>query len=265
MSPYYLGPNAIPVPDFQKGIIKESREIKIDYQYHWGTNDITNSINLGLYIPLLKDRIALEFYGVIYEHFNTGQDLILERRIRYRDGRGSAIGDFYFATIIQLLRNHKILPDLAFRMACKTASGNKLGNARYIDAPGYFFDLSMGKSLTGNSSAVALRLHAMAGFYSWQMNLPNNRQNDAILFGLGLDLEYKKWILNNALKGYYGYLGNEEVIVGNPDDPVIFRDRPVLYVLEFGRNIGSSTLSLKYTSPLNDFYYQSLGLSFIFR
>ncbi len=77
-------------------------------------------------------------------------ETILERRVRYLDGKGTANGDFYFSTIIQLLKKEK-LPEVALRMACRTASGNNLGSARYTDAPGYFLDISLGKP-SGKSS-----------------------------------------------------------------------------------------------------------------
>jgi len=260
-SPYYLGPNAIPVPHSEKGKIKDKVELKTRFYSHISSGDKTQNIHLSLYIPLAKNKVAIEFYGVPYETFKMDYETVLERRVRYQDGEGTAIGDFYFSTIIQILKKEN-LPEVAFRIAGKTASGNNLGYARYTDAPGYFFDVSFGKDFIFNQEqSFFIRPHGMFGFYSWQMNLPDNQQNDAILYGFGLDLNYKTWFLNNVIEGNSGYFGEESVIVGNKDQAVVFKDRPMLYRLEAGKNFDWLSLSLGYQLPIQHFQYQYLNTS----
>jgi hypothetical protein len=219
---------------------------------------------MSLYIPIVKNIIAVEFYGVPFESYNMDYETILERRVRYLEGKGTASGDFYFSTIIQLLKKEK-LPEVAFRMACRTASGNNLGSARYTDAPGYFFDFSLGKNFTlGKKAAFILRPHGMIGFHVWQMNLPDNKQNDAMLYGFGADIQYNSWFLNNAIEGYSGYFGDELVPVGNKDDPVPFKDRPMLFRLDAGKELGWIRLSIGYQLALNHFQYDNLKASVTF-
>jgi hypothetical protein len=43
-------------------------------------------------------------YGVIIEHFAFSEEIRNERYSRIEDGKGYAIGDFYFSTLIQLLK-----------------------------------------------------------------------------------------------------------------------------------------------------------------
>ncbi len=263
-SPYYLGPNALPVPESEKGFVKDRYEFRVGYESHISTGDKTQNLFLCLYIPLVKNIVAVEFYGVPIEHYKIDEKTVIERRIRNISGEGYAAGDFYFGTVIQILKDKKF-PDVALRMSCRTASGSKLSNARFTDAPGYFFDISFGKNLLFNNKYFnKLRFHSMIGFYSWQMNLPNNRQNDAILFGLGVDLSIKKFLVSNALDGYIGYFGNQEVIVVNKDKPVLFKDRPVVYRLEITKESKVIDLILGYQLGIKNFPYQTIKFSLLF-
>ena len=49
---------------------------------------------------------------------------------------------------------------------------------------------------------------SMGGIFVWQINQNRQNQNDAPLFGLGLNLEGKNWALSPAFRGYSGYLNN---------------------------------------------------------
>jgi len=263
-SPYYTGPNALPVPFSQKGRVKDRFELRMDLESHVSKGDKTQDVFFDCYIPLVKSIIALEFYGVPVEHYKMDEPTVIERRVRNRSGEGFATGDIYFSTIIQVIKNQR-MPDIALRMACKTASGSQLSDARNTDAPGYFFDLSLGKDVMFTDKFIhKIRIHGMIGFYSWQMNLPENRQNDAILFGAGLDLNFSRFYLNNSLDGYLGYFGNELVIVGDKEEPVPFRDRSIVYRLDIMKQTDHFDFGLGYQVGLNDFIYQSFKASLIY-
>jgi len=263
-SPYYLGPNALPIPFSQKGCIKEQFEFRMDIEGHFSKGDKTQDVFLDCYLPLLKNKIAFEFYGYPVEHYDVDEPTIIERRGRHRDGEGYATGDFYFSAILQLFRNKKI-PDIALRMACKTASGSDVSEARNTDAPGYFFDLSFGKDLLFVDNFIRkIRFHGMVGFYSWQMNLTENRQNDAVLFGAGVDISFTGFYMNHTLDGYYGYFGDEMVIVGNRDHPVPFKDRPLVYRLDLMKQTNRVDFGLGYQLGFNDFIYQTIKGSIVY-
>ena len=94
------------------------------------------------------------------------------------------------------------------------ASGTNLGEARFTDGPGYFFDISTGKNIRFNHSI--LRLYGMAGFYAYQTFDIEHLQNDCFLYGAGTDLHLKKFILSQSIAGYSGYLD-----IG--DKPLVYR------------------------------------------
>ena len=263
-SPYYQGPNALPVPFSQKGKVKDRFEVRTDLEGHFSNGDKTQDILIDCYLPLVKNKIAVEFYGVPVEHYKMDEPTVIERRARNRSGEGYSAGDFYFSTIFQVIKDKK-MPDVALRMACKTASGAKLSDARYTDAPGYFFDLSLGKDLLFTDKFVQkIRFHGMIGFYSWQMNLPENPQNDAVLYGAGLDLSFSGFCINNSLEGYSGYFGKELVIVTDKEDPVPFNDRPIIYRLDIMKQTDYFDFGLGYQLGVKDFLYQTFKVSLIY-
>ena len=109
------------------------------------------------------------------------------------------------------------------------------------------YELSEDYDLNGQNKVV-LRPHAMAGFYVWQMHGYDQFQNDAILYGMGVDLELPILSITNSVGGYYGYLG-----IG---------DRPMVYRL----NISSKrdalfNYELRLQQGLRDFEYTSVRIA----
>jgi hypothetical protein len=260
-SPYYFGPNALSIPTSEKGIVKDRYEFEFKYEYHNSAGDKTHDLFLKTYIPLVKNFVALELFGVLVENYKMDSKTIYERRTFTGDGEGIAFGDLYFATIIQILRNKKF-PDLALRLTCRTASGNKLRDARFTDAPGYYFDLSFGKDLNFEEKYVhKIRFHGMIGFYVWQMNMTSNQQNDAVLFGFGVDVNTKYISISSTVDGYCGYMGDSEVIPIADDESVMFRDRPIIYELKLRKPGRICDVELGYRIGIHDFKYQTINLS----
>jgi len=86
----------------------------------------------------------------------------------------------------------------------------------------------------------------MLGFYSWQL-LGNQRQNDAILYGLGASFTANSLQVESSLSGYRGYF---PII---KDAPVVFRSQ-ALYPLK------SWNLGIGYEIGLHDYPFQKLQL-----
>ncbi|MBT6764830.1 MAG: hypothetical protein HOA90_09900, partial [Prolixibacteraceae bacterium] len=107
ITPGYLGPNALPVPDVKKGMISENTEIEITASNHFSKGDPTQDISGRLFIPFAKNKVAIEMYGVALEHFAFSEEIRNERFARDEDGKGIVIGDFYFSTLIQLIKDRK--------------------------------------------------------------------------------------------------------------------------------------------------------------
>ncbi len=249
ITPGYLGPNALPVPEVKKGFIKPKSEFEITASSHFLKGDPTQDISGHLFVPFAQSRVAVEVYGVIVEHFNFSEEIRDERMARIEDGKGFAAGDLYFSTLVQLVKERKF-PNTLLRMACKTASGNQYKGARNADSPAYFFDLSFSKNL-GQNETDLFRPFGLAGFYSWQTNDELNLQNDAYMYALGADFERKNLLLSASWSGYSGYK-NE-------------RDKPMQLNFELRKDFDGKAFRIQYNHGLRDMEYKTVRVSFIWK
>ena len=250
LAPGYMGPNALPVPRMQEGIIQDRSYLELRPEYYGGRGDQTYDIAGQAYYPIVPGRIGLSAYMVGYEWYQMEPSVRDFRRARASDGKGASLGDFYFTTIFSLLRDHEKWPDLAIDVNLKTASGERLRDLRYNDAAGYSMNLSFGKSFGRDSSQLSMRIHGMIGFYIWQIFHISQQQNDALTFGLGVRIQNKKWNIHQRVSGYIGYRDE--------------RDRPLQYLVDLHRKSGMLDYGIGYTYGIRDFPYYSLRLSTIF-
>ena len=248
ITPGYLGPNALPVPDVKKGVVEAGAKLELGFDFHFQEGDPTQNLFAKYYRSFANDKIAIELYGVVIEHYAMSDFIRDERIARDFDGKGIAAGDLYFSTLIQLAKGRKF-PDTMFRMAGRTTTGSQLEGARYSDSPGYFFDFSFSKEYSGSSGKMSFLPFASFGFYSWQTNDDLNLQNDAFMYGVGADLRWSRWSLSNSLSGYSGYKKE--------------RDRPVIYTFDLNRKFKKHTLRLQYLYGFRDWNYQTVKISII--
>ncbi|MFT5667411.1 MAG: hypothetical protein ACI9DK_001605 [Vicingaceae bacterium] len=219
----FMGPNALPVPDSKKGILPNQTTLKLAGEGHFSDGDKTQNLFSSFYLPMFSERIGLQLEMVPVEFYKMDDKTRDERISREFVSEGRTVGDLYIATFIQLTKDHKKLPDMVLGINFKTASGANLDAARFTNTPGYFFDLSASKEITLNGKRISsIRPHALAGFYVYQTYLENNYQNDAFMYGLGIDVNSKKVTYEASLNGYVGYL-NEG-------------DRPMVARLGIGSN-----------------------------
>ena len=177
VSPAYLGPNALPVPRVFDGSVTRKLRFGMEYEYYYADGEQTHDVYTGIQIPIAGGKVSLDFSYVPYEFYSV--DSLISRQRRSLTGdyqEGSSFGDVYFGTHVQLVRNHRWIPDIAFGMNCRTASGTGLEDARHTDTPGYYLDLSLGKTHYFGESSTGLRWHALVGFYVWQTYLDNYPQ-----------------------------------------------------------------------------------------
>jgi len=248
ITPGYLGPNALPVPEIKKGVVQAGTNLELGLDFHFREGDPTQNIFAKYYRSFADDRIAIELYGVVAEHYAMSDDVRDERIARDFDGKGFAAGDLYFSTLIQLVKNRKF-PNTMLRMAGRTASGSQLDAARYSDSPGYFFDLSFSKEYSCKNEKMSFTPFASAGFYSWQTNDVLNLQNDAYMYGLGADFRFSHWTISNSISGYSGYKHE--------------RDKPMVYSFDLNRTLKNKTIRLQYLYGIYVWTYQTLKLSLI--
>ena len=250
ISPGYLGPNALPVPEVKKGYLTPEKEIEVGTDFHFSKGDNAQNLVAKIYHPFADNKIAVEAYMVVVEHYAMSSEVRDERKARDKDGRGLAVGDLYFSTLIQLVKN-KRFPNTLLRMVGKTASGGRLDAARYSDSPGYFFDLSFSKPLQNADNPSVWTPFASAGFYSWQTSDDENLQNDAFMFAGGVDLEKANWLFSNSISGYLGYK-NE-------------KDSPVVYTLDVKRQFKNNQIRFQFLQGIQDWEYSTIKLSYIWK
>lgn len=248
ITPGYLGPNALPVPDVKKGVVQSGANIEFGFDFHFMEGDQTQDIFAKYYRSFADGKVAIEVYGVVMEHYVMSEFIRDERIARDFDAKGFANGDLYFSTLVQVVKGRKF-PDTMVRMAGRTASGNQLEGARYADSPGYFFDFSFSKAYAGKKEGMTFLPFASFGFYSWQTNDELNLQNDAWMYGLGADLKWSQWSVSNSLSGYSGYKKE--------------RDRPMVYTFDVNRHLKNKTIRLQYLHGLRDWTYQTVKISLI--
>lgn len=249
-SPGYMGPNGLPVPFLHKSVVPEKFYWTGLYEYYWGKGDETHDFKTHMIIPVAKGRIGLEFNYVPVEFFKMDSAISKYRRtLSGKAVEGNSFGDIYFGTIIQVIKDHRFLPDLTVAMSCRTASGTNRENARYSDTPGYYIDASVGDSYGKDKGFFRhVRWYAEIGFYSWQTYIDNYPQNDALLFGAGLDFDFKDFFVNQSVSGYSGYMHNG--------------DQPIVYRLDFGIKMGEAAVVFGYEKGLRDFPFQSIRAGF---
>ncbi len=249
-SPGYFGPNALPVPSIPDGRLGSKNELEFGWAGFFAPNETTlNGFSRLRYI-IGQGLAAIELNYVFLEYYKTDTLLRDERFARSYEVEGFAVGDVHIATMITLVRDKK-WPDMLLRVNLQTASGSKLSDARYTDAPAYYFDLLFGKDLINEKEKpYQLRLYGNLGFYAWQTGYSINRQNDALLAGIGLALIRDRHRLSAETTGYFGYLDE--------------RDKPVVQRFAYQFTEGNTLFKLSFQKGLHDIFYNNLNISLIY-
>ena len=241
-TPLYMGPNALPVPSMGTGVIDSINSFYAATAFHFSKGDRTKNLKLSANYCLVKDVISFDLSWIPSEWYQMSDEVKNERHVFYENYNDkTASGDIYLNTNLQLFNRWKKHFRLAFRMGYRFPTSTAVGSARYTDAPGYHLDLSASKYLSKNKQ---WKLMAMCGFYVWQLNIYG--QNDAFMYGAGIEYNSQKWRLKLNNTGYFGWRGNG-------DDPVI---------INFGleKKYKQFDISLSALQGLNDFSYTSFEL-----
>ncbi len=250
LSPGYLGPNALPVPDMHTGVLFDKALFEAGSRYYFQAGEQTIDGNSRLYFPFANGKAALEISHTPIEYYKTDTMLRDERRARSRHVEGLATGDIGMNTYFALVNGPRF-PDVVLRIGLRAPSGTRLYDARFSDAPGYFFDISFGKTLivSGENNERITRAYGMLGFYAWQTNFDRNRQNDALLIGFGLKMTGKHSAFYAETAGYFGYMEMR-------DDPVVIR-------VGYDIKCDAGTVKIQYQKGVHDVYHHCIQLSVI--
>ena len=259
VAPGYFGPNAFPVPDMLDGTTSSDLRVEL---YGDGflcsmagnpTDDITLDLFAKATIPLFTDRVNLVIWMPVVEWFRSGPAVNVLRRVQDPDRWISGVdsGDAYVSTDILILDERKRGCGLVLRAALKSASGNSFGTARVYDAPGYFFDVAVGRDIVKSADGkTVFRTALSAGFLCWQTG--NGRQNDAVMYGALASLKTGPFKAEVNYGGYVGWEGKG--------------DRPMTLKTKLSWSIGRCSINAMYQVGFVDwpFHQVRLGASYSF-
>lgn len=257
IAPAYFGPNAFPVPDMLDGSTSADLKVELYGDCFLGTttgrvgDDITGDLFAKLTIPLFTPKANLTLWMPIFEYFYTSAEVNAMRRLPYSgDLQGMDSGDLYISADIRLLNQNRHFVDMALRAALKTASANQYAKGRCYDSPGYFFDLSVGRTIPLVGGNHYIRLAASGGFLCWQTD--NGRQNDAVMYGAMLAYRLKRFSLDATFAGYSGWERDG--------------DCPMTLKTNISYHIGDLALSLGHQVGFRDWPYHQIriGASYAF-
>jgi len=248
-SPYYFGPNAFPIPELRSGKMGTRYEVELRGEYHHYSGDKTKDLYGRVFLPFVKGRAGVEVSYVFAEHYKMTPETRDERHAVETKSPISCHGDVIISALFQLLKSEKWL-DALISFNIKTASGNRLCDARYTDAASYWIDMNIGRDVIRmGPEQFSLRLQAMAGFYCWMTNDLIHRQNEGPSYGGGFTAAYRNFSLTSDISGFSGYKNNG-------DNSLSFRNN-LRY--EFKKNI----ISFRYSHGMKDCLYDTYSLGYI--
>jgi nucleoside-specific outer membrane channel protein Tsx len=157
------------------------------------------------------------------------------------------VGDVIFNTNIQVFKGRQKTISLAVNVGIRMPSGGAQGTARYTDCPGYWITIGWGKPFQNTK----YKWIGMFGFMAWQTNNDVERQDDAGVFGTGIERNYNDLRLQAYIAGYIGWRKNG--------------DKPVVFRMNFEKEKKNIVYIIRFQQGLHDFGYTSLetGAKFI--
>ena len=216
VSPGYFGPNALRVPALNNGIIDNELWAENTIEYHSGNGDQTLNIWSQFNIPLAKDKALFYVESIPLEWWWVTTETRDERKMQRFSGQGWNTGDMSFGVILRLANEEKSrMPNITFRAHSKTTTGGNVTNARFTDASMFFWEATVSKTVKKFENGSFL-IKGMLGFYTWQTNrnrLPNGSgqfQNDAGVYGIGIEWTKGKLKIGSDISGYHGYISNRD-------------------------------------------------------
>lgn len=252
IGPAYFGPNAFPVPDMLDGRTSAEMRLELYGDCFLGTatgsvaDDLTADVFARLTIPLFTSKVNLTVWMPIFEYFHTSAEVNALRRLPHKgDLQGFDSGDAYVSADIRILSQERRHCDMTVRAALKTASANRFAEGRCYDAPGYFFDVAVGRGFAVNEGRSGeFRVAVSTGFLCWQTD--NGRQNDAVMYGAMLKYNYKRFGIDTTLGGYVGWEGEG--------------DRPMTLKTNLSYAFGDWSLRLSHQVGFMDWPYHQIRL-----
>ncbi|MCI0669819.1 MAG: hypothetical protein L0Y64_05115 [Myxococcaceae bacterium] len=169
--------------------------------------------DLSLTFPFRVDygfarRVSLIVEGTPVEAWVVSQQTA--EAWRPTRGQGLTKGDIRIGAKFLLYEGSPTFPGVAFRALTKTTTGKGGPDRRFMDAPGYLFDIIGGKQFAISES---LRLEAWlaAGFLAWQQ--AGFGQNDALSLSATVLAHLRFGTVRLEARGYRGWQKYDKPLV----------------------------------------------------
>jgi hypothetical protein len=254
-----MGPNALPVPEMDYAQVAVSSSLETGIHAHFMKGDTSVNSYLSLNWIVVPEKVEVRFWGFPTETFRITNEVRDERQIYYDDpGWITHQGDLWISTRIQILKNHKKLPDITLNYTFKNTTG-LMKHGRYSDAGTNYFYLAFGKSFFPKIKIFdELRIAGLGGFYLWQTNKVEMAQDEGPLIEAGLKLRKNNFSLASEMGGYFGYDVYEFIGVTGNNDPLVYR----LNIEKSGKSIDWKA---EFITGINDYYYHTFKMGITYR
>ena len=246
----YYGPNAFTIPAINNGDIDSSTSLGLTGSMHFSKGDNTQNFTIYGNYASKDHNIAVDAYFIPYEHFKLSHAIKEERRVYYKGyNMTHTVGDVIVNTTIRMFNKWRPRFQTAVRVGVRMPSGGAQDAARYADVPFYWIDF--GGSLPFRNSNW--KWVTNAGFLVWQTNDAHLRQDDAFLFGMGLEYNHNGFRFQGYTGGYLGYMENG--------------DKPIVVRMNFEKKMSRYTYLFRLQQGVYDFNYFTVetGARYMFR
>ena len=259
IAPAKLGPNSLPVPFMDYGLLDSLSNIEVGTHAHFMKGDQAINSYLSLYWAVVPKRVVVHIWGYPSETFQTDNSVRDERQIYYDDtGWITQVGDVWISTYIQILKERKNWPDITVNYSAKTTTGGAI-QGRYTDSPAAYYYIAFGKSVHPKNSFIdEVRVGMMGGFYVWQTNKVELAQDEGALYEFGIDLKHRNLSWRNELGGYSGYDAYMYLGIRGSNDPLIYRTNLKYSAKRFD-------WKCEYQTGLHDYLYNTFRMSVFYK
>ncbi|MGW8123986.1 hypothetical protein ACV07N_15105 [Roseivirga echinicomitans] len=254
ISPGFMGPNALRMPVLGNGLIDNYISFDVRTERHQGNGDLTYNMFLQFSLPIKRDRAFFYVNSIPFEKWDVDPITRDERRMVGISGEGKTSGDISFGIVYKVVDEDKAGPfNFVMRAHSKTTTGGNLENARYTDASMFYWEGTFTKSFFRRENSFALA-KMMLGFYTYQTNVnrlingSTERQNDAPLFGFGIEYHHFKWKIDADLTSYHGYQNH--------------RDNPSFLRLNLNRELKGGAIGMGYHIGLKEWDWNTFSINY---
>ncbi len=203
-TPGRMGPNALPIPGIPDPSIGYRTRCWMAGSWAGGKGDQTLNPEIGIYFPLLKNRLALEARSIGFEYYRMSPVTRDFRMAKDSMGEGFSKSETYLTILARLWSESNARPACSITFSVKPTTGKNLENARHINAPAYSFAWCSGGKLDWlGLSGWSYR--AQMGGMIWQKG--DDAQNDAWIYGLGISRHWVNLTASMFWLGMRGYTG----------------------------------------------------------